>query len=127
MENKIPVIKDEENERPIPTVWRPVFFDVVDALVKKDYLLSENIDGVSPVSKETADHIKEYIEDYGEELIKLPKETWESSVCIWMGTHWDVLVDLWTSGEGRSDMVLGAQVTEINEGYILDIQMVYVP
>lgn len=127
MEEEIPVVKDEENERPVPTVWRHIFFDVVNALVKKDYTLSNNIDGVSSVSKDTANHIKEYIEDYGEELIQLPDETWESSVSICMGSYWNVLVDLWTAGEGRSDLVLGARVSESGGGYIVHVQMVYVP
>lgn len=121
------VEKDEENERPIPDVWRSVFSSVVDAFVNKDYSLSCGVTGVSSISDETANHIKEYIADYGEELAQLPKETWESSICIWMGSHWDVLIDLWTVGEGRSDLVLGAQVSESVNGYSFDIGMVYVP
>lgn len=126
-EKEVPVVKDEENERPIPTVWRAIFIDIINAFVKKDYLHAADLDSVSPVSNETADHIKEYIEDYGEKLIQLPEETWESSICIWRGVHWDVLVDLWTSGEGRSDLVLGARVSESDDGYIFHIDMVYVP
>ncbi|QKJ67284.1 hypothetical protein HQN60_11550 [Deefgea piscis] len=126
-EIEIFVEKDEENQLPIPTVWRPIFVSIVDAFVKKDYSLSCEIDGVASVSKETANHIKEYIEDYGEELIQLPNETWESSICICMSGHWDVLIDLWTAGEGRSDLVLGARISESKNGYIVDIEMVYVP
>jgi hypothetical protein len=124
---EVPVVKDEENESPIPTVWRPIFADIVNAFVKKDYVLTARLNSVSPVSKKTAKQIKEYIEDYGEELIQLPEETWESSVCIWMGPHWDVLVDLWTAGEGRSDLVLRAEVSENDTGYKVHINMVYVP
>ncbi|WP_297575083.1 hypothetical protein [uncultured Deefgea sp.] len=126
-EIEIFVEKDEENQLPIPTVWRPIFVSIVDAFVNKDYSLSCEIDGVASVSKETANHIKEYIEDYGEELIQLPNETWESSICICMGGHWDVLIDLWTAGEGRSDLVLGARISESTNGYLVDIEMVYVP
>ena len=107
MENKISVVKDEENERPIPTVWRSKFVDIINSFVKKDYCLTEDIDGVTPISKETADQIKEYIEDYGEELVQLSDETWESSVYIWMETHWDVLVDLWIAAEGEVILYLG--------------------
>lgn len=124
---EISVVKDEENERPIPTAWRPTFSKIVDAFSKKDYSLSGGIVGVSSVSNETATHIKEYIQDYGEELVQLSGETWDSSICIWMGSHWDVLIDLWTAGEGRSDLVLGAQVTEEDSRYIINIGMVYVP
>ncbi|TQV65624.1 hypothetical protein FKG94_28425 [Exilibacterium tricleocarpae] len=126
-EIEVVVEKDEENERPVPTVWRPMFSSIVDALVKKDYSLSYKITGISSISNETAKYIKENIEDYGEELIQLPKETWKSSVYIWMGNHWDVLIDLWTAGEGRSDLVLRARVSESENGYTIDIVMVYVP
>ena len=124
---EVGVEKDEENELPIPTVWRSVISDVVDAFVQKDYSLSCGVKGVSSISNEAANHIKEYIEDYGEELIPLPSETWESSVCIWMGSHWDILIDLWTAGEGRSDLALGAQVSESVNGFSIDLGMVYVP
>ena len=92
-----------------------------------DYSLVEELESVSPVSNRAANHIKKYIEDYGEELIKLPEETWESSVCIWIGPHWDVRIDLWTTGEGRSDLILGAEVSESDNGYIVNVGMVYVP
>jgi len=124
---EVAVEKDDENELPIPTVWRSTFSNIVDAFAKKDYSLSNGIADVSSISNETAIHIKEYIQDYGEELTQLSDETWESSMCIWMGSHWDVLIDLWTAGEGRSDLVLGAQVTEKDNRYIIDIGMVYVP
>lgn len=126
-ENEVTIEKDEENERPIPSIWRSTFTRIIDAFVQKDYSLTCEIMGVSPVSSETANHIKEYIEDYGEELTQLPNETWDYSVCLWMGSHWDVLIDLWTVGEGRSDLVLGARVSEVENGYIIDIGMVYVP
>ncbi len=126
-QNEVAVEKDDENERPIPTVWRSTFSRIVDAFVQKDYSLSCVVTGVSSVSNETASHIKEYIEDYGEELVQLSNETWNSSVCIWMGSHWDVLIDLWTAGEGCSDMVLGARVSEGANGYVIDIGIVYVP
>ena len=35
-ENEIRVEKDDENERPIPSIWRPTFCRIVDAFVKKD-------------------------------------------------------------------------------------------
>lgn len=127
MENTITVKKDEENELPIPTVWRPIFAAIVKSFVKKDYSLTGELEYVSPVSKEKANHIKDYIEEYGEELVQLSEETWESSRYIWMGSYWDVLIDLWTADEGRSDLVLGAQVSENGNDYIVNIGMVYVP
>ena len=80
--NEILVEKNEDNELPIPNIWRPKFKKIVNAFVNKDYKLSSEIENVNPISVETAEQIKEYIEDYGEELIELPNETWNSSVYI---------------------------------------------
>lgn len=126
-ESDIAVEKNEENELPIPTAWRPIFSEIVNSFVKKDYCLREGLENVSAVSEETTNHIKEYIDEYGEELTQLSEDTWISSVCIWMGTHWNVLIDLWTAGEGRSDLVLGAKVSENGSDYLVEIGIVYVP
>jgi hypothetical protein len=38
-----------------------------------------------------------------------------------------VLVDLWTAAEGRSDLVLSAEVSEVGREYSVRIALVYVP
>lgn len=120
-------IKDAESQLPIPTVWRPVICRVVDAFVHHDYQLNVDIPGVAPVSANTAEHIKSYIQEYGAELVALPEETWASSVCIWQGDRWDALIDLWSRAEGRSDLVLSLQVSEAQDGFEFVVYMVYVP
>src|SRR5690242_11413216 len=97
--SEVLAVKDEEAQRPIPSAWRSVIREIVNAFVRHDYRLSSGVPGVTPVSAKTASQIKNYIQDYGETLIALPDETWKSSVCIWMGTRWDALVDLWTLSE----------------------------
>ena len=67
--SEVIIEKNEDEEGPIPHVWRPIFKSIVNAFVNEDYNLSSGIKNVNPVSKTTADQIKEYIEDYGEELI----------------------------------------------------------
>jgi hypothetical protein len=125
--SEVMVLRDDSIEQPIPTVWRPVFRDIVEAFVAGDYQLKVGVLGVKNVSEETAAQIRNYIQDYGATLVALPEETWESSICIWSGTRWDVLVDLWTQEEGPSDLVLSAQVTEVSPGFVFNIYMVYVP
>lgn len=120
-------VKDEKNERPIPSAWRSVFRDVIHAFVKHDYQLKTGISGVAPISTDTASQIQNYLQEYGETLIELPEETWDSSVCIWMGGNWEALIDLWTLTEGRSDLVLSAKVSESDDGFLFYINMVYVP
>jgi len=118
---------EKEEELPIPHLWRPTFKAIVSAFAQKDYKLNLGVKSVNPVSDITAKQIKEYIEDYGEVLIELPEETWNSSVYICYGDYWNVLIDLFTKDEGRSDLVLNAEVREINGSYVYDIRLVYVP
>jgi hypothetical protein len=125
--NEIKVAKNEEEELPIPHVWRPIIKAIVSAFVKQDYNLSSEIKNVNPISKETAEQIKEYIEDYGEELIELPEETWNTSVYISYGNYWSALIDLFTKAEGRSDLVLDFEIREDNKEYVFDVKLVYVP
>lgn len=124
---EILVEKNGENELPIPHIWRPTFIAIVNAFACQDYRLIAGVKDVKPVSAETAKQIKEYIQDYGEILVELPDETWDSSVSMYYGDYWNVLIDLYTQAEGRSDLVLKAEVKENGSGYIFDIELVYVP
>lgn len=126
-EREVPIVKDETGERPIPTAWRPVFREIVKAFAKRDYGLKDGVAGVAAVSADTADQIKSYISEYGATLVEIPEDTWNSSVCIWMGKRWNALVDLWTVADGRSDLVLDAKVLETATGYEFHIRMVYLP
>ena len=65
--------------------------------------------------------------DYGATLVELPDARWATSVARWTGAGWELLVDLWTAEEGRSDLVLGATGEETPGGPRLTISLVYVP
>ena len=95
--------------------------------MKQDYSLSSGVKNVNTVSKDTAKQIEEYIEEYGEDLIELPEETWDTSVYICYGDCWNVLIDLWTEEEGRSDLVIKAEVRQKNDEYVVEIRVVCVP
>jgi hypothetical protein len=120
-------LKDPENAHPIPESWRPVLERIVETLTQGDYEISTPLAFVAPLSTSTAEQIREYIADYGETLIDLPNETWHTSVCQWMETHWDLLVDLWTAESGRSDLVLAVRVFEGDGDYRFEIDSVHVP
>lgn len=121
------VTKDLEHEGPIPSAWRSTLKNIVDAFVRHDYHLADGLAGVSPVSDETATQIRTYIQEYGAKLVSLPQESWATSVCIWMGDHWDALIDLWTEEEGSSDLVLQVHVSEVDSEFFVAVYMVYVP
>jgi hypothetical protein len=124
---EVAAVKDETMQQPIPTAWRSVLTKVVSALKDRDYGLKAGVPGVKQPSVETAEHIENYIAAYGADLVELPEESRETSVCMWQRTHWDALIDLWTEQEGRSDLVLSARIEEQSSGFHFKINMVYVP
>jgi hypothetical protein len=122
-----PAVKDENNAHPIAGSWRPMLRDVVRCFVAGDYGLGTGVVGVEPVSAKTAEHIRNSVAEYGATLVELPTDSWQTSIAQWYGTHWDVLVDLWTAEEGRSDLVLAGKIVESQAGPRFIIHMVYVP
>lgn len=120
-------LKDLDAAHPIAGAWRPMLCEVVRRLVEGDYRLEKSVPGVEPVSAATAEQIRDYLADYRATLVELPDDTWQTSVAQWMGTHWDILIDLWTAEEGRSDLVLGGRIVETSAGPRLTVDMVYVP
>ncbi len=126
MSQTVAVLKDKK-QQPIPSVWRKTISEIVEAFKDADFTLSRGISGIRPISKENAAGIEETIQDYGAQLVSLPEETWNTSVCQWYGQHWDVMVDLYTVDEGASDLVLQLRVYEEGTDYIFEVHLVYVP
>lgn len=127
MNDCLSVVKDEENELPVPIEWRGTIKNIVSSFVMRDFGLSKAIPLVEPISIATENQIRDYLDSYEEVLVNLPEETWKSSIYLWMGNHWDLMIDLWIEGEGRSDMVLAVSVREINYKYNFTVSMIYVP
>lgn len=115
---------NSEQQQTVPAAWLPVMAEIVAGFAAGDFELRAGLAGVAPVSPSTASRIRDSLQSYGATLVALPEETWETSVCIWSGVHWDVLVDLWTSEEGRSDQVMHAHV---DTSSIVSVYTVYVP
>lgn len=126
MQSQQPV-EDEKGAYPVADAWRPKIRGIVKALAEGDYDLSRGVPSVALHSRATADQIRTYVTDFGEALADLPEETWDTSVSQWMGTHWDVLVDLWTVESGRSDLVLDLRVYEAENGFRFEIVSLHVP
>ena len=127
MTNYFPVLKNDDNEMPIPEIWRDTFEKIVEALRDGGFRLGGEVVGVRPVSQIDLDAIAKNIANYGCCLVSLSKETWDTSVCLWVDGYWDVLVDLYTKEEGASDLVLAVRVYEEGSLFSFDIQSVYVP
>ena len=120
-------IKDIENEHPIASHWRPIIKLVVDAFSRSNFELSTPIENIQPIPVDIAHANKSYVSDYGEVLISLPEETWETSCAQWMGDYWQIIVDLYTESEGRSDLILNGRVMEKNGNISIEIGLIYVP
>lgn len=125
MSKELEPLKDSEAEHPVPSRWRPTLREIARRLASFDYSL-EGIPSVE-CADDAAEQIEELVADYGETLVELPEETWETSVSTWTGFHWDVLVDLWTVESGASDMVLHVKVHEDGDGFRFEVHAVYVP
>lgn len=126
MNESVPILKDEEREHPVPSQWRPRLRDIASALKDGNYSL-EGLADVEPLDAATAAGIAGNIEDYGCALTSLSEESWATSVCQWQLDYWEVLVDLFTVEEGRSDLVLHVKIVEKSAGYLFKVHLVYVP
>lgn len=120
-------VKDEEAEHPVADAWRPLFREINRAFMRGDFALAHEPPGVTLRSPGCADQIQRTLTAWGETLVELPDETWTTSVALWMGDHWEVVVDLWTAESGRIDLIIDARVYEAEGGYRIEVGSVHVP
>jgi len=99
---------------------------IVHGLIVDD-LGAMSISGVCAIPAEQQARIADNIKEYGAHPVELPEQSWDTSVCQWMGGYWDALIDLFTEEEGRSDLVLSLRVTERVGGYRFEVMSVHVP
>ena len=117
----------DEGEHAVPELWRPKFKEIAAAFADGDFQLCNTlIEGIDPIDRDTADLIAANIAAYGARLTSLDEATWDRSIYRWMGTYWQVLVDLSTDGEPASDLTLHARVYE-TDCIRLKIDSVHVP
>jgi len=120
----VPVTRDEHNQQPVPTDWRPTLKAIVDTLALGAPL---QVPKVRPMSPACAQSAIENVANYGATLVRLPEEAWRTSVCQWMRSYWDVLVDLYTVEEGSSDLVLAVRVFACGADYEFEVKSIHVP
>lgn len=122
------VLKDEERELPVPSIWRSALKQIVDSFVQ-ERALPTLVDAiiVDPIASDEAKISRQNIQDYPDPIGPLAEFSWTTSIYIWMDGYWDVLVDLSTSDGETSDLVLHAKVRESDNQYIIKPGLIYVP
>jgi hypothetical protein len=117
----------DDKEHPIPEDLRPRFRKLVSALIANDYqLLNHRLDGIAPIDARLADFIAKQIDAYGAALAPLSEDVWKRSIYSRDGLGWQFLIDLTTSEEPVSDLVLHARLADLAEGQI-EVWSVHVP
>lgn len=121
------MLAKDGNEHPVPEALRPRFQALVAAFVAGDFELSSHmIEGISPIDRDGARFIAGQVAAYGGTLAPLSDEAWQRSVYLWMDGYWDVLIDLSTTEESVSDLVLHARLFGDQSGRI-EVWSVHVP
>jgi hypothetical protein len=116
----------DDAEHPIPPEWRATLSQVIDACVEGDFGLQRGIEGVAPVDADTAQWIAQSVAAYGAPLAPLDAAVWETARCRWMDGYWELLVDLTTTAEPVSDLVLHARRSD-GDPPLFTIRSVHVP
>jgi hypothetical protein len=121
------MLAQDDKEHPVPEALRPRFRKLVSAFVAGDFELSRHeLAAVSVIDVETAQFIAGQIADYGDDLVPLSDAVWHRSIYRWMDGYWEFLIDLSTTRETVSDLVLHAKLFEDQDGRI-EVRSVHVP
>lgn len=119
--------KNEEIEQAIPLRWRPIIIGIIEDIRNRN-LRSRDVSGHSvDIDPDEIEHIYHNVDHYGDMLVRLPEDTWKTSVCRWMGNYWHLLIDLFTAEEGLSDLVLFMDVCEYESSTSFKIRSLHVP
>ncbi len=114
-------------EGPIPTEWRAVIKSVADAIVfGKPFPNSQNI-SITDYPADISEINQSNIDDYPDDIGVLDEQTWKTSVYVWTGDRWEILLDLSTFCGETSDLVLHGQMFEEGAGFLFKPGLIYVP
>ena len=119
--------KNGEIEQEIPAEWRPVITEIVEGIRARNLRLKNVLGYEISVDVEEIADIYQSVDHYGEALVALPDDTWQTSVCRWMGCYWHLLIDLFTEEEGLSDLALFVDVYEHENSISFKVRSLHVP
>lgn len=120
------MLSQDDGEFSVPVELRSTITRLVKAFAAGDFQLRDHqIDGVLPIGPEVANQMAGYVLDCGDVLVPLDEAVWSKSIYCWAGSRWDVLVDLTTSRETVSDLVLFLSISA--ETRMIEVRSVHVP
>ena len=117
------MLEKDDYEHGVPVGLRGKFRE----LVAGDFqLTASRPDGVASIDADTASNIANHVAAYGDSLVPLRDEVWQTSIYRWMDVYWQLLVDLSTTREPVSDLVLHAKLAD-DAAFHIEVQSVHVP
>lgn len=116
--------KTLDKEQPVPSEWRSTLKYIADEFVSGRAPQGNNIRAVEP---ETLKINVDNISDYPDTIGPLQDVTWSSSIHVWTGDHWEILLDLSTKDHQTSDLVLRLRVYDVNNQCEFEPGLIYVP
>ena len=123
----IPIEKNTDRELPVPTVWRAALTELADSFVLNGFNSSKSTFLSRAIDEDIIKINKSNIENYPDQIGMLIQKSWDTSVYVWTGKDWSVLVDLSTSDGKTSDLVMHTTVREVAGSYKIKAGLIYVP
>lgn len=121
------MLERDNMEHPIPLKWHVAFQNMVTSFISGDFTLSHSsCDQIAPVDPLIAQSIADNISAYGCTLAPLNPAVWDHAVYRWMNGYWQFLIDLTTTAEPVSDLVIHARLRDDRLAR-LEVQSVHVP
>jgi hypothetical protein len=79
--------KNEEIEQSIPVQWRPVIIEVVEDIRSRNVRYRNVLGCDVSVDFTDIEDVYQSLDNYGDVLVAMPEDTWNTSICRWMGSY----------------------------------------
>lgn len=120
--NQSQIKKDLDNEVPVPMEWREALANIANALTLDAF--PENI---QKPEQDILEINNQNIKAYPDAIGPLSEKSWDTSITVWQGEYWAVLIDLSDEYGETTDLVLHAKVKENDGEYQFEPGLIYVP
>ena len=127
MENSNILQKDENRELPVPLIWRDTLKAIANSFVERNFPSSNIKEKLSAFDHKIIIINYGNIDDYPDKLGLLGDATWQTSIYIWDGDYWRVLLDLSDVDGNTTDLVLHLKVRENGNDFLFEPYLIYVP